>query len=186
MGSGFNDWIYWHFFIITINYNSSHIELFLHDVCLTNLYEESWTNLSLIPDCLESVSELPYDWRFTANQFVLATSPLRLTTSNFINQLSTCVYSHYVTSSLTRGWFCRLQLLLFLASSVILRSESRGTHDHILLPQIRDSPNPEGQLPVFITPKNRVAQLYSQVLDSVFVASYHCHAARIEITASKS
>jgi hypothetical protein len=29
---------------------------------------------------LESQSELLYDWRFTANKFVLATSPLRLTT----------------------------------------------------------------------------------------------------------
>jgi hypothetical protein len=41
----------------------------------------------------ESESELLYDWRFTANQFVLATSPLRLTTSNFIFQLNTCGYS---------------------------------------------------------------------------------------------
>jgi hypothetical protein len=47
--------------------------------------------------------------------------------------------------SLTRGLICRLQLLLALASAVILRLESRGTHDHILLPQIRDSPNLEGQ-----------------------------------------
>jgi hypothetical protein len=30
----------------------------------------------------ESGSELLYDWRFAANQFVLATSPLGLTTSN--------------------------------------------------------------------------------------------------------
>jgi hypothetical protein len=30
---------------------------------------------------------------------------------------------------------------------VILRSESRGTHDHILLPQIRDSPNLEARSP---------------------------------------
>jgi hypothetical protein len=29
MGSGFDDWVYWHFFIITVNYNSSHIELHL-------------------------------------------------------------------------------------------------------------------------------------------------------------
>jgi hypothetical protein len=34
-----------------------------------------------------SESELLYDWRFTANQFVLATSPLRPTTSNFIFQV---------------------------------------------------------------------------------------------------
>jgi hypothetical protein len=31
----------------------------------------------------ESESELLYDWRFTANLFVLATSPLRPTTSIF-------------------------------------------------------------------------------------------------------
>jgi hypothetical protein len=40
--------------------------------------------------------------------------------------------------SLTRGRVCRLQLLLALASAVILGSESRGTRDHILLSQIWD------------------------------------------------
>jgi hypothetical protein len=45
--------------------------------------------------------------------------------------------------SLTRGWVCRLQFLLALTSVVILGSESRGTHGHILLSQIRDSRNPE-------------------------------------------
>jgi hypothetical protein len=117
----------------------------------------------------ESESELLYDWRFTVNQFVLVTSPLRLTTSNFIFQLNTCGYSPYVISSLTRGWVCRLQLLLVLASAVILRSKSRGTHDHILLSQIRDSPNLE--VLVFISPPNRVARLYPQALGSLFVAS---------------
>jgi hypothetical protein len=38
--------------------------------------------------------------------------PPRPTTGNFIFQLNTCDYSPYVTSSLTRGWVCRLQLLL--------------------------------------------------------------------------
>jgi hypothetical protein len=42
--------------------------------------------------------------------------------------------------SLTRGRVCRLQLLLALASAVILGSESRGTRDHIVLSQIRDFP----------------------------------------------
>jgi hypothetical protein len=40
--------------------------------------------------------------------------------------------------SLTRRRVCRLRLLLGLASAVIFVSESRGTHDHILLSQIRD------------------------------------------------
>jgi hypothetical protein len=64
--------------------------------------------------------------------------------------MNTCSYSPYVTSSLTRDRVCRLQLLLVLASAVIHRSESRGTYDRILLSQIRDSPNLEGQVPVFI------------------------------------
>jgi hypothetical protein len=91
-----------------------------------------------------------------------ATSPLRLTTSNFIFQLNPCGCSPYVKSSLTRGWVCRLQSLLVLASAVTLRSESRGIYDHILLSQVRDSCNLEGHIPVFISPRNRVAQLYPQ------------------------
>jgi hypothetical protein len=62
-----------------------------------------------------------------------------------------------VTSSLTRGSVCGFQFLLALTSAVIL-----GTHDPILLSQIRDFPNLEGQVPVFIYPRNRVAQLYPQ------------------------
>jgi hypothetical protein len=81
-------------------------------------------------------------------------------------------HSSYVTSSLTKGCICRLQFLLVLASAVILRSESRGTNGKILLSHIRDSPNLEGYVPVFIFLRNRVAQLYPQVLSSLFVASY--------------
>jgi hypothetical protein len=89
----------------------------------------------------------------------------------FSPQLNTCGYSPYV-SSLMREWVCRLQLLLVLAGAVKLRSESRGTHDHIFLSQIRGSPNLEGQISVFISPRNRVARLYLQALGSLFVASY--------------
>jgi hypothetical protein len=85
----------------------------------------------------ESESELLYDWRFTANQFVLVTSPLRLTPRIFFPQLNTCGHSPYIISSLTRGRVCRLELLLALASAFILGSESRGIRDHILLSQIR-------------------------------------------------
>jgi hypothetical protein len=71
-----------------------------------------------------------------------------------------------------RGYVCRLQLLLVLASAAISRSESGGTHDHILLPKIRDFHNLEDEVPVFIIHRNRVAQLYSQALDSLSIASY--------------
>jgi hypothetical protein len=81
----------------------------------------------------------------------LAPSPLRLT-ARFSFQLNTCGHSPCVTSSLTRGWVCRLQLLLALASTFILRSESRRTHDDILLSQIRDSPNLEPRSPYLYPP----------------------------------
>jgi hypothetical protein len=54
--------------------------------------------------------------------------------------------------------------MLALASAVIQGSESRGTHYHILLSQIRDSPNQEDQVSVFISPRNSVAHIYSQAL----------------------
>jgi hypothetical protein len=57
---------------------------------------------------------------------------------------------------------CRLQLLLALACAVILGFEARGTHDHILLFHIRDSLSIEGQVLVFISPKNKVSHLYCQ------------------------
>jgi hypothetical protein len=61
-------------------------------------------------------------------------------------QLQVCLGG---TPSLTRGWVCLLQLLLAFANAVILGPQSRGTHDHILLSQILDSPNLDGQVPVF-------------------------------------
>jgi hypothetical protein len=81
-----------------------------------------------------------------------------------IFQLNTCSYRHYVTSSLTRGWVCRLQLLLVLASSIILRSESHRAHDHILLPQIRDFPHLEGQVTLF--------QIGTEVLNLTYIYIY--------------
>jgi uncharacterized protein (DUF2141 family) len=68
--------------------------------------------------------------------------------------------------SLTRGWVYRLQLLLALASVVIIGSESRETNDHILLSQIRGSRNLEGQVPVFISHRNKMVRLYIQALGS--------------------
>jgi hypothetical protein len=61
--------------------------------------------------------------------------------------------------------------MLAFASAVTLGSESRGTCDHILLSQLRDSPDLKGQFPILISPQYRVAQLYPQALGSLFVAS---------------
>jgi hypothetical protein len=65
-----------------------------------------------------------------------------------------------------------LQLLLVLASVVILKSEFRGTHDHMLLSQIRDPLKLEGQAthtyipeeqgPTLTFQRNRPPQLHSR------------------------
>jgi hypothetical protein len=88
-----------------------------------------------------------------------------------VRQLRVCWYG---ALSLTRERVCRLQLLLVLASAVILGSESRGTCDHILLSQIRDSPKLEGQVPIFISPRNRAAQLYPQALGFCVSSTVNC------------
>jgi hypothetical protein len=62
--------------------------------------------------------------------------------------------------------------MLILVSAVILKSEFSETHGHILLSQIPCHPNLEGQVPVFISPRKRMAQLYPQALGSLFVSSY--------------
>jgi hypothetical protein len=54
-----------------------------------------------------------------------------------------------------------------LASAAILGSEFCRTDDHILLSQIRDFPNLEVQVFVFISPRNRVVRLYLQALGSL-------------------
>jgi hypothetical protein len=66
--------------------------------------------------CSELKSELLYDWRFTAHQFVLAPSPLRPPTRVF--QLNSCGHSLHATSSLTRRWVCEtsLKAVLYLKS----------------------------------------------------------------------
>jgi hypothetical protein len=82
-----------------------------------------------------------YDWRFTANNSSWRQAPWHSRHSNFIFQLNICDYGPYIISSLTRGWACSLQLVLALASAVILRSDYSGNRDHNLLSIIRDSPN---------------------------------------------
>jgi hypothetical protein len=120
-----------------------------------------YVDVSLLPE-----SDFLYDWQRGVNR------TLRPTDRIVVFKMNAYGYRPYVTSFLTRGWVCRLQLLLGLASAIILRSESSGTHDRILLSQIRDFPNLEGQVPVFIPPRNRVAWLYPLALGSLFVASY--------------
>jgi hypothetical protein len=58
-----------------------------------------------------------------------------------------------VTSSPTRGRLYCLQLVMTLACAFILRSESRRTHDHILLSQIQDPHNLEARSPYLHLPE---------------------------------
>jgi hypothetical protein len=86
-------------------------------------------------------------------------------------QLRVC---YFVAPSLTRERVCNLKLLLVLASAVPLGSESHGTEDRILLSKFLSlPPNLECQVPVFISPRNRVAQIYSRALGSLSIASYN-------------
>jgi hypothetical protein len=67
----------------------------------------------------------------------------------------------------------RLQLLPALTTAVILGSESCGTHDHILLSQIRDSlAQPGGQGPLIYVPQEQSGPVIPQALGSLLVAFY--------------
>jgi hypothetical protein len=67
-----------------------------------------------------SNSKLVYDWQFTANQFVLASNPLRPTT-NFFFPLNSCINWSYVTYSLTRSGVVSYEYIPDLSSSVHFR-----------------------------------------------------------------
>jgi hypothetical protein len=80
---------------------------------------------------------------------------------------------YFVAPSLTRGCVCNLLYNCFCAlpkQSLLGRSPAELTAMFYCL--IWDSPNLEGQVPVFISPRNRVAQLYLRALGYLFVVSY--------------
>jgi hypothetical protein len=59
-----------------------------------------------------------------------------------------------------------------LSSAVILGSESHRAYYYILLSQIWDSPNLEGQVPTFTSPRNRGALVIPPGTGFHFIASY--------------
>jgi hypothetical protein len=80
---------------------------------------------------------------------------------------------YFVAPSLTRLRVCNLLLNCFWAlpeQSLLSRSPAELTAIFYCL--IWESPNLEGQVPVFISPRNSVAQLYPRALDSLSVTSY--------------
>jgi hypothetical protein len=78
---------------------------------------------------------------------------------------------YFQTEHLRSQSLCNILGLSFtIAAGPRRRSHSqirvrRDTY-HILLSEIRDSPNLEGQISIFISLRNRVAQLYPQTLGS--------------------
>jgi hypothetical protein len=94
--------------------------------------------------------------------------------TRFLSHLCQLQDSCCEAPSLTRGWVCNLlvQLLLGLARAIPLWSKSRRIQT-IFYCLIWDSPNVEGRVPVFISLRNKVAQLYPRALGSLSDASYY-------------
>jgi hypothetical protein len=97
--------------------------------------------------------KLIYDRR-SVSQSLLLSGPHLERVTRFFFLSDYCGFFYVGAPSLTRGWVCNL-----------IVQKSRETHDHILLSHLR-LPNLEGQIPVFISPRNRVTQLYPQALGS--------------------
>jgi hypothetical protein len=77
-------------------------------------------------------------------------------------QLRVCWYG---APSVTVRRVCSFQFLLGIASAVFLESESCWTHENILLSLFLILTQPGGQVHVFISPRNRAAQLYPRATD---------------------
>jgi hypothetical protein len=95
-------------------------------------------------------SKLYYD-RHSVGQSVLM-SGTHLGPAIFFRQLRVC---YFVALSLMRGRVCNLLLLLVLASTVPLGSESRGTQYHILLSQFSRFLQPAGPGPRIYIPQEQ-------------------------------
>jgi hypothetical protein len=85
-------------------------------ICCLDVSGQHWLPMATTQfrRCLKekskSKSELLYDWWFTANQFVLTSRHLRITTRDFFNWTLAAIA--YVTSSLTRRCVCLLWICL--------------------------------------------------------------------------
>jgi hypothetical protein len=118
------------------------------------------------PTC-KSKSELYYDGQSVGQSILVSSTHCGAATNffplllNFFRQLRVCWCG---APSLTRSQVCTFQFLPGINSAAFLRSESHGTHEHSLLSLFLRLLNLEGQVPVFISLRNRVAQLYPRAL----------------------
>jgi hypothetical protein len=108
-------------------------------------------------------SKLLYDW-LSVSQYALVSSTLR----DLQPDITSC---RYVAVLFVWGALSDERTgLQFAVQS--LNAPSRAELETILYCLIWDSPNLEGQVPVFISPRNRVAQLYPRALGSLYAVSY--------------
>jgi hypothetical protein len=100
----------------------------LHTQPLNSLTTESLNSLTnqwMVQSQSQSQSQSYFTTDGLRQPVLLGDKPGEIHDQHFF-LLNTFFHSPYVTSSRTRGWICDLQLLLILASAVILRSDSRG------------------------------------------------------------
>jgi hypothetical protein len=101
VGSGLDDWVYWHFFTITVNYSSSHIELrLLSDEC-------SVKNLGLISESLEFTNEF---------LFITATRPECKSPCQTVNCPSVCCHGNLFLATF---YLATTSSLLFVAAGAV-------------------------------------------------------------------
>jgi hypothetical protein len=96
-------------------------------------------------------SKLCYKQRSVGQSVLVSGTHLGLTTRSALLSDS-CGFCWHDVPSLIRGWVYSLKLLLGLARSVIPRSKSCRTHDHMLLSQIWDPPNWRATSPYLYLP----------------------------------
>jgi hypothetical protein len=151
MSSVLGDWIYWHFYYnytqlqsLTIAHNRWPLKTCSFPSWTTSFFSSAVTDLlkwRLSYELSPASMSLGLILRPTASRPVClgikhpsgAYDQICIT----VRQLRVCCCGPL---SLTKGRVCLLQLLLALASVVILGSKPRGTLDRILLSQIRDFP----------------------------------------------
>jgi hypothetical protein len=108
--------------------------------------------------------EVEVTLRSTVGQYGLVSSPLRDSSPDITFCLKVAVLFLWGALSDER---------MGLQSAVQpLNGPSHAELVTLLCCLIWDSPNLEDQVPVFISPRNRVAQLYSRVLGFLYVSSY--------------
>jgi hypothetical protein len=120
-----------------VDYNRSQIQLLPDKESLTTGWISDWSLASRIQSQNQSQSHSYVTTTISRPVSLGIRQP-----SGACDQIFITVWQLRVCScgalSLTRGRVCHLQLLVGLASAVILGSGSRGTRDHILLSQILD------------------------------------------------